>query len=455
MLRSNTTIRAARNASSRSRCPLAFALVLATSLIAFGPTGASASGATFTVNSTADNTTADQVLTLREALLLSNGGTGPNGLNRSLTDGEALQLSGCLLSGGFGSYTILGGCGAGMKDTIAFALPKCPCAIIPTSALPATTDPIVIDGYTQPGSSPNGTNKGSDADFQVALDGFNAGPSANGLVIGGGESTVRGLIIAGFAGDDVQLTGEGGNAIVGDLITLAGHDGIYVNSQANQIGSVLPADYAVINGNGAAGIEIAWGMTDNFITHTWIGTDTDGTTPEGNGGAGISTSGSDTTVSYNVIANNQGNGIEVLQLATHNWLRANRIYANGGLGIDLGGDGVTANDNVARDADGGENGRQNYPVLKSALHTTGQIQGKLVSAPNAYFRIEIYSAPKCDKSQHGQGKRFLAEVDVTTDANGVAKLFTEVTIAAGSAISATATSSDFSTSEFSRCVIAQ
>ena len=52
---------------------------------------------------------------------------------------------------------------------------------------------------------------------------------------------------------------------------------------------------------------------------------------------------------------------------TGNTIRGNSIFSNGGIGIDLGGDGVTAND--ALDADNGPNQRQNYPIIVSAAPT--------------------------------------------------------------------------------------
>ncbi|MBX9579110.1 MAG: hypothetical protein K2X87_02280, partial [Gemmataceae bacterium] len=44
---------------------------------------------------------------------------------------------------------------AGVRDTIAFAIPGDEVHTIrPTSALPPIADPVVIDGYTQPGGQP-------------------------------------------------------------------------------------------------------------------------------------------------------------------------------------------------------------------------------------------------------------------------------------------------------------
>src|SRR3954447_17425580 len=47
--------------------------------------------------------------------------------------------------------------------------------------IPYITDPVVIDGYTQPGSRPNSLANGSDAILLIELDGSLAGPLASGL----------------------------------------------------------------------------------------------------------------------------------------------------------------------------------------------------------------------------------------------------------------------------------
>ena len=66
--------------------------------------------------------------------------------------------------------------GAGL-DTIAFDIPGAgPHTIQLGLGLPKITDPVIIDGYTQPGASPNtnGQGLGSNAVLKIELDGSNA-----------------------------------------------------------------------------------------------------------------------------------------------------------------------------------------------------------------------------------------------------------------------------------------
>ena len=59
-------------------------------------------------------------------------------------------------------------------DTIAFDIPGTGVhTITPASALPMVTDPVIIDGYTQPGASPNTQSTGDDAVLLIELDGRN------------------------------------------------------------------------------------------------------------------------------------------------------------------------------------------------------------------------------------------------------------------------------------------
>jgi hypothetical protein len=94
----------------------------------------------FTVNSPLDNDIADSVLTLREAILVANGGTSPSGLNRPVTLNERLQLTGCqfiLIPPALTMALIFGGCGGGIADAITFNGVS---AITLTKTLPMITD---------------------------------------------------------------------------------------------------------------------------------------------------------------------------------------------------------------------------------------------------------------------------------------------------------------------------
>src|SRR5205823_12114985 len=113
--------------------------------------------------------------------------------------------------------------------------------------------------------------------------------------------------------------------------------------------------------------------------------------------------------------------------STGNAIRGNSIFSNGTtaqhLGIDLGTNGVTAND--AGDGDTGANNLQNFPVLTSASMVGGNttIQGTFNStASTNNFTIEFFANAACDASGNGEGKRFLGSTTVNTNASGNATI---------------------------------
>src|SRR5262245_56122983 len=69
--------------------------------------------------------------------------------------------------------------------------------ISPLTALPTITETVMIDGYTQPGSSPNtnATTQGINAVLRIELSGAMAPPNSNfdGLIIDAPNCIVRGL----------------------------------------------------------------------------------------------------------------------------------------------------------------------------------------------------------------------------------------------------------------------
>ena len=64
--------------------------------------------------------------------------------------------------------------------------------IAPASGLPAITEPVIIDGYTQPGAAPNTLAVGNNANIQIELSGDGCdGVCSQALLISSGGSTVK------------------------------------------------------------------------------------------------------------------------------------------------------------------------------------------------------------------------------------------------------------------------
>jgi hypothetical protein len=147
--------------------------------------------------------------------------------------------------------------------------------ITPLSALPAITNATILDGTTQPGFA------GSPL---IVLNGSSAGAGADGLDLSGGNSTVRGLVIGGFAGSGIVLSGGGNNVVAGNYIgtdatgevALANSlDGVRVLSSSNLIGGSAAADRNVISGNAMNGVLIS-AASGNQVEGNIIGLDASG-----------------------------------------------------------------------------------------------------------------------------------------------------------------------------------
>jgi len=231
--------------------------------------------------------------------------------------------------------------------------------ITPLSPLPSITDNIRIDAFTDEGAP------------GVELNGASAGVAAPGLYVTSSDpviaSEISGLIISGFSGNGITITGNG-----------------------------------------------------NQVTGTWIGTDATGTGGgSGNGGHGIRITGSHNAVLDCVIAYSRGDGVAIVGAnATGNDVQENRFVNNGddfrGLPIDLGDDGRTPNDPL--DADAGPNELQNAPVITAVTPAEGgglRVQGTIHTTLRTFIRIVLYAGDP--------GERDYAPVhriDVQTDANG-------------------------------------
>lgn len=276
-----------------------------------------------------------------------------------------------------------------------------------------------------------------------------SGNRGSGIRFGGttADTTIQGNHIGTDAAGNVPLPNEG-NGIFFKLHTAVGpHD--------NVIGGSAPGAGNVISGNRGTGVLL--GGTRNFVEGNWIGTARTGSAiPNGNAGIAMA----DTSIdgpghviggqlpgSANVIAHNGGPGIAYFGNGPAQFrITQNEIFANGGLGIDLRGDGVTPND--AGDADTGPNGLQNFPVLYMALPAgDGVVVRGFVDSPNpGTITVELFGNDAADPSGHGEGQRYAGTV--MPNANGCFTLRIDAS-PAGSFVTATATDAAGNTSEFS------
>ncbi len=195
-----------------------------------------------------------------------------------------------------------------------------------------------------------------------------------------------------------------------------------------------------------------------MVQGNFIGTDVNGTAALGNSSAGVYVFGASNNTIGGILSGEpdtiafNGAGGVVVNGGTGNGILSNSIFANIGLGIDLGDDGVTLND--TGDGDSGSNNLQNFPVLTSLTIASGNttIDGSLNSAANTAFRVEFFASETADPSGNGEGQTFLGSKDVTTDGSGNAAFTAVLPVlspAGQAVITATATDPNNNTSEFS------
>ncbi|HJP81318.1 MAG TPA: choice-of-anchor U domain-containing protein [Candidatus Saccharimonadales bacterium] len=96
-------------------------------------------------------------------------------------------------------------------------------------------------------------------------------------------------------------------------------------------------------------------------------------------------------------------------------IRQNSIYNNNSLGIDLGNNGVTAND--TKDPDAGPNTIINFPVLTQTAAGT-LVEGSYNGLPNQAFTMDYYASQTADPSGYGEGQIWIGSTSFTTDGDG-------------------------------------
>jgi CSLREA domain-containing protein len=330
---------------------------------------------------------------------------------------------------------------------------------------------------TNGGNTVQGNYIGTDASGQGDLGNGTAGvfiDRAPNNTVGGTAAEARN-VISGNDGFGIRNFYGAGNRVEGNYIgtDASGQrglgnslSGVYIyEAHSNTVGGTAEGARNVISGNNLDGIRIYGSESfGNRALGNYIGTDASGSSALGNASHGVFIEGaSDNTVggtaagARNVISGNGHQGIRItifsVDNALGNAILSNSIHSNGRLGIDLGGDGVSQNDED--DPDFGANNLQNFPDLVSAKKdTTGttKISGTLNSTANWTFTVQFFSSPEKDPSGYGEGKTYLGERSVTTDGSGDASFtFDTTSPSVGEFVTATATSRN-GTSEFSRAV---
>jgi hypothetical protein len=205
----------------------------------------------------------DGVISLREAITAANNTTGADTINFDIpvdTD------PGCDIGSGV-------------------------CTIQPGGlGLPTITQPVTIDGMTQPSFQTTPV---------IEIDGSLATVDATGIAITAGSSTIRGLVINRFAGNsDIVMWGAGGNIVEGCFLGVdAGGtfnrgttNSVHVFAISNNtIGGTTAAARNVISGNSNPAVALNAGASNNLVQGNFIGTDVTGTVALGNSGNDIVT----------------------------------------------------------------------------------------------------------------------------------------------------------------------
>jgi CSLREA domain-containing protein len=234
-------------------------------------------------------------------------------------------------------------------------------------------------------------------------------PGAGNLIAG---NSLRGIVLPTVTNNTVQGnyigTNASGTALVGNRTI-----GIMLSGNSNLIGGAMAGTGNVIAGSNS-GIDLS-ASTGDIIQGNYIGKDSAGTTslPNSTGiivGAGTSNA----TIRDNIIAYNGGNGVQI-EAGVGTAVRSNRIFANGGLAIDLGADGVTFNH---QGTIAGPNNYQNYPVLATVQGDNTRVQGTLESTPGTSFDLDIFANTACDGSEFGEGQTYIGTIQVPIDDSG-------------------------------------
>jgi hypothetical protein len=290
---------------------------------------------------------------------------------------------------------------AGSGTVIAFDIPTSDpgcagtpsvCTIVLRRALPPLQTPGgTIDGYTQPGSAPNGRplSQGDNAALGVRLDGSAAGKGVSGLVLRGDGESVRGLSITNFiicfdcGPIPGMTTGGSGIEVRAKNVVVAGNflgvlpDG--VTAGPNEFAGVdvtgAGAGTATIGGSDPASTNVLSGNKQCFLG------DCEGF------GAYVDVTGRGTVIQRNLIGTtasgqaelpNAATGLVVLAAGAR--ITGNVVSGSGGDGILTAGTGINVSQNLIGTDARGRIGIENQSHGLDVQATGNIIRGNVISS---------------------------------------------------------------------------
>ena len=333
---------------------------------------------------------------------------------------------------------------AGVVETITFDIPGTgPHTIQPLTDLPQVTDPVIIDGTTEPDYA------GAPV---VEIDGSN---TAVGFWLFGGGSTIKGLVINNFGSVGIALSGTaGGNTIQGNYVGTditgsvaqgnatggGGSGGIAISSNNNVVGGTTAAARNIISGNTTYGIHIHGG-TNNVVQGNYIGTDVSGTAsvPNVNGiriqAGDNGLIGGSATGEGNVISGNSSVGLYVISTADNFQIQGNYIGTdpNGTSAVPNGSAGVNiatpvTNITIGGAATGAGNlisGNSSYGIAidgatnKALGNTIGADISGTAALPNANSGILTGSNTTIGGTAAGEGNLIAFNAQFGVTVNGI------------------------------------
>ena len=304
--------------------------------------------------------------------------------------------------------------------------------IAPNSALPVIGDPVVIDGYSQPGTSVNTLATGDNAVLLIQLSGTSASLNSGsiGLSIQAGDTTLRGLVMNGPWGtpgsganvlalptaSNVKIEGNFiGTNPTGTAAGLGGQGIIMIDVSNSTLGGTTPAQRNIISGN-FNGIIMSGPLTSgNVIAGNYIGTNVSGTAAVPNGVGGINLQslvsnnliGGSTAAARNLIS---GNARAAIYTVTGANLGTALFTLGGGNRIQGNYIGTTIDGNSAL-GNGSGFDLSDAELLGSdtlLIGGTNPGEGNVISANNQYgirSSVDTFSLPAAAGSFTVQGNR--------------------------------------------------